>query len=249
MTKQQHTSILGIPFSRLTLDQTVQAVSSHLANSAAEKSPLFHVITANPEAVMTAREDAEFRDIMLRANMVTPDGIGIVLASKWKGEPLTERVTGYEILLKLLEQGQKEAWSFYLLGADEETNRKAAETIEQRYPGVRIVGRHNGFFTKEQEPEIIRSIAEAKPQLLIVALGIPYAEKWISKHRHSLNASFAMGVGGSLDVIAGKVKRAPVFWQKLNLEWLYRLLKQPSRWRRQLALPRFALTFLLHRHK
>ncbi|WP_282941086.1 WecB/TagA/CpsF family glycosyltransferase [Paenibacillus sp. RC67] len=235
---QSTVNIMGIPFSTLNLAETIQ----HLADQADKPvDSLFHLITANPEFVMTALQDREFKQIMDAAHLITPDGIGIVMASKWKGTPLRERVTGYDILIGLLEIGNERGYSFYFLGADEETSRKASENIAIRYPGVQIVGRQHGFFGKDQEEDIVRSIQSANPDFLIVAMGAPYSEKWITKHKAELQSKVAFGVGGSLDIIAGTVKRAPVFWQNLHLEWLHRLLSKPSlRWRRQLLLPKFA---------
>lgn len=242
----QTVSILGVPFSKLSLDETVNELHRRLDRNDPQ---LFHLITANPEIVMNARKDSELRRIVEQADMITPDGIGIVLASRFKGEPVPERVTGYEMLLRLLALGHEHGWSFYFLGADEETSKKAVDIIMNQYPGLKVAGRRNGFFTADDEPQLVEQIASVKPDLLIVAMGAPRAEKWIFKYKSRLSAKLAMGVGGSLDVIAGKVKRAPVVWQKLNLEWLYRLLRQPSRWRRQLVLPQFAILFLLKGRK
>ncbi|WP_248930029.1 WecB/TagA/CpsF family glycosyltransferase [Paenibacillus hamazuiensis] len=239
--------ILGVPFSKLTFQETVKLLE-HTAQSGGRDKP-FHLITANPEIVVRYQEEPKLQEVMHAADLITPDGIGIVLASRWRGEPIAERVTGYELLVELLSIGQRHGWSFYLLGADEETNRIAAEKIAEQYPGVRIVGRHNGFYKLEEEAGIVKEIAAAEPDFLIVAMGAPRAEHWIYKYKSAVRAKVAFGVGGSLDVIAGKVKRAPVIWQKLNLEWLYRLLSQPSRWRRQLALPIFAFRALLECRK
>jgi len=238
--------ILDVPFSNLSMDETVNALHARLNGG---ESRLFHLITANPEIVMAARKDAGLKTILEEADMITADGIGVVKAAKWFGENIPERVTGYDLLLRLLELGNLENWSFYFLGADEETNRKAVETIQQQYPGVIIAGRQHGFFKPEDESRILEEIAEARPTFLIIALGAPRAERWIYTHKSKLPVQLAMGVGGSLDVIAGKVKRAPAIWQKLNLEWMYRLLSQPSRWRRQLVLPLFVLTCLKERKK
>ncbi|MNI38468.1 putative N-acetylmannosaminyltransferase [compost metagenome] len=236
--------IMGIPFPKLTLDQSLQVVSETIEQ---EKSELFHVITVNPEIVMACQHDQQLRSIVDEAGLITADGIGIVMVSRVKGGNLPERVTGFDLLIKLLERGNHKKWSFYLLGADEPTSRKAAEVINQTYPNVSIVGRQNGFFKQEDESKIVEEIRSVAPDILVVALGAPYAERWIHKYKDSLNASMAMGVGGSLDVIAGKVKRAPVIWQKMHVEWLYRLISQPSRWKRQLILPRFAVKALLYK--
>ncbi|MDF2961241.1 MAG: glycosyl transferase, WecB/TagA/CpsF family protein [Paenibacillus sp.] len=243
---RQTVSIMGVPFSKLNLQQTLKSLTDQLDK---QDNKLFHLITANPEIVMVAKQDELLRTIIDQAGMITPDGIGVVLASKWQGEPLEERVTGFDIFLGLLKAGNEKGYSLYLLGADEETNRKSSEIIAQQYPGVRVVGRQNGFFEKDKEAAVVSAIRAAKPDILVVAMGAPFSEKWIFKYKKELQAKVAFGVGGSLDVLAGKVKRAPVVWQNLHLEWLYRLLSQPSRWRRQLVLPKFALKILLGRGK
>lgn len=230
-------SIMGVPISKMNHNETIR----HLGQIAdASKHGGYHVVTANPEIITSASKDEQLKRILLEAGLITADGIGIVLAAKWKGEPLPGRVTGYDMLIDLLAQGNSSKWSFYFLGTDEETSCKAVETIKERYPNVRVAGRHNGFFKAEKESAIVEEIHAASPDFLIVAMGAPHAERWIYRNKSKLNAKIVMGVGGSLDIIAGKVKRAPAFWIKLNLEWLYRLLSNPSRWRRQLVLPVFA---------
>lgn len=244
-------SILGVPFSKLTLNETIRDLTEHIQSG---EPKLFHLITANPEITIRSQSDELLRTIIHEADLVTPDGIGIVLASRRKGDPITERVTGYELLLELLAQGNKLGWSFYFLGTDERTSCKAVEKINQLYPNVRIAGRHNGFLTQEEEPSIVAEIQDAQPDFLIVAMGAPYSDKWVYKHRHELTqAKVVFGVGGSLDVIAGKVKPAPPIWKKLNLEWLHRLLFAPvskgqkSRWRRQLVIPKFVYQAIIRK--
>jgi N-acetylglucosaminyldiphosphoundecaprenol N-acetyl-beta-D-mannosaminyltransferase len=242
-------NIMGIDFPKITLAQTMNLLSNVIQQTHPE---LFQVITVNPEIVMACQHDKQLRTILDDAGLITADGIGIVLASRWNGNGshLPERVTGYDIMIKLLESGNLKGWSFYLLGADEETSRRASEVISQLYPNVKIVGRHHGFFSQDDEPSIISDIQKNQPDVLIAALGAPFAERWIYKHKTKLKVKVAIGVGGSLDIVSGKVKRAPVFWQRLNLEWLHRLMMRPStRWRRQLVLPRFAVRALLYKRK
>jgi N-acetylglucosaminyldiphosphoundecaprenol N-acetyl-beta-D-mannosaminyltransferase len=167
-----------------------------------------------------------------------------VYAAKWTGQPITERVTGIELLEALMKQADQHHWNVYLLGAAPDVNRLAAEKLAERYPGARVVGYRDGFFHKDEEEQIVQEIVERKPHLLFVAMGAPKQDQWIASHWLQLQVPLVMGVGGSFDVIAGKVKRAPVLWQKLHLEWMYRLLSQPSRWKRQLAIPRFVWTVL-----
>ncbi|MGG4492452.1 WecB/TagA/CpsF family glycosyltransferase [Brevibacillus reuszeri] len=236
-------TILGVPFSKLTLHETTQQLTEHIQQ---ESSKLFHLITVNPEITITYQTDQLLQAIVKEADLITPDGIGIVMASRRKGEPITERVTGYDLLLRLLEEGNERGWSFFFLGTDEDTNQKAADEVSKQYPNVVIAGRHNGFFNEKEERILIQTIQETKPDVLIVAMGAPYSDKWIYKHKHLLNGvKIVFGVGGSLDVLAGKVKATPEMWKKLNLEWLHRLLTVPaakgqkSRWRRQTAIPKF----------
>ncbi|MEK5642518.1 glycosyltransferase [Paenibacillus rhizosphaerae] len=242
----QHVPIMGIPFPKLTMEQSVELLQDVIDQ---KEQRLFHVVTGNPEIVMSCQKDAQLRQIVDEAGLVTADGIGIVMVSRVRGGSLPERVTGCDLLFKLLEEGDRKGWSFYFLGADEETSRQAVINIGKQYPGVAIRGRHHGFFTPEDEPRIVQEIADAAPDFLIVALGAPRAEKWIHSHKDKLHAKIAIGVGGSLDIIGGKVKRAPAAWQRLNLEWLYRLISQPSRWRRQLILPRFAVKAVFFRER
>ncbi|MGG1664617.1 WecB/TagA/CpsF family glycosyltransferase [Brevibacillus sp. NRS-1366] len=237
MSKQVAT-ILGVPFSTRGFRETVAYMVERI-----ESGQKTHVVTANPEIVMMAREHQGFRSIVEQAYVV-PDGIGIVYAAKWTNQPIHERVTGVELVEALMAEAGKHEWRVYLLGAKPEVIRLAADKLAARYPKARLVGYHDGFFKEDEDEQIVQEIAEARPHLLFVALGAPRQEHWMARHRERLNASLMMGVGGSFDVIAGKVKRAPEFWQKLHLEWFYRLASEPSRWKRQLAIPRFVATVL-----
>lgn len=201
------------------------------------------IVTANPEIVMYANEDKEYMKIIQEADYVVPDGSGILLASKRLKQPLQERITGYDLMMELLKEANDENWSIYFLGGKEEVNIKAVNRIQEQFPKVNIIGRHHGYFSLDDEkvPNEIRSL---KPDLVFVALGFPRQEQWIYRHYNTFEKGVFIGVGGSVDVLAGTVKRAPQFWQKIQLEWLYRLLQQPSRWRRMLALPKFLLKVL-----
>lgn len=243
---ENYSQIMGIPVPKITMDHSVELLGKVIQQDQPE---LFHVVTLNPEITMSCQHDERLRSIIDEAGLITADGIGIVMVSRLKGNPLPERVTGCDLFIKLLETGNQNNWSFYLLGADEATSEKASEVINRTYPNVSILGRHHGFFNQTEEVEIVEDIGSLKPDVLVVALGAPYAERWIYKYKHKLNAKVAIGVGGTLDIIAGKVKRAPAIWRRLNVEWLFRLINQPSRWRRQLILPRFAIRALLFKEK
>lgn len=230
--------ILGVPFTTKSFDETLAWLCARI-----EARQLTHVVTANPEIVMAAKRNEAFRQMLERA-FVVPDGIGIIYAAKWLHLPLGERIPGIELLEALMRKADEKQWKVYLLGASPEVNRKAAERLAARYPQARIVGHRDGYFRREEEAEIVREIAALSPDLVFVAMGAPRQDEWIATHQQALGVPVMMGVGGSLDVIAGKVKRAPQLWQRLHLEWLYRLLSQPSRWKRQLDIPRFVMTVL-----
>lgn len=234
---ENYVSILGINFSKLTLKETVNLIDTQISEY---RNKIFHLITVNPEIAVQIQEDAELKKISLEADLITPDGVGIVFASRLKGTPVPERVTGYDLFLETLKVGNQKGWSFYLLGSDEEVNRKASEYISKNYPKVKISGRHNGYFSKEEDKKIVEDIYTSAPDILIVALGSPFADKWIYSHKNELRTKVVFGVGGSLDVITGKVKRTPEIWKKLNLEWLHRRITQPSRKERQKKLKVFA---------
>ena len=229
---------MGVPFSTRGFRESVDYMVDRI-----ESGERTHVVTANPEIVMLARERQDFRSIVEQAYVV-PDGIGIVYAARWTNQPIYERVTGVELLEALMAEADRRRWIVYLLGAHPEVISLAAEKLAERYPGARVVGHRDGYFRQDEEEQIVQEIAEKQPHLLFVALGAPRQEQWMAKYRDQLNASLMMGVGGSFDVISGKVKRAPAIWQKLHLEWFYRLMCQPSRWKRQVAIPRFVLTVL-----
>jgi N-acetylglucosaminyldiphosphoundecaprenol N-acetyl-beta-D-mannosaminyltransferase len=230
-------NILDIKFSKLNLKETVELINSKIEEN---RNETFHIITVNPEIAIQIQEDSELKKISSEADLITPDGVGIVFAAKLKRNPIPERVTGFDLLLELLELGNRKGWSFYFLGADELVNRQTSEYVTENYPNIKIVGRHHGFFDYEEELKIIEEIEDSKPDILIVALGSPLADKWIYKYKSRITAKVTLGVGGSLDVITGKVKRTPEIWKKLNLEWLHRRIIDPSRKKRQKKLKIFA---------
>lgn len=230
--------ILGIPFVNTTKTGFVEKLDNHLT-----RQDKVFVVTANPEIVMKAIEEDSYKKVIDQATYITADGIGVVKAAQLLNYPLPERVTGYDTMMELLELAERKQYSIYLLGGQEETLQKAVTNIHTNFPNINIVGHHNGYFDWNQT-HIQEEIKATNPDLVFVALGVPRQENWIAENLPHFQKGVFMGVGGSFDVIAGTVERAPVAWQKANLEWLYRLLKQPSRWKRMLALPRFGLKIL-----
>ncbi|MDP4096074.1 WecB/TagA/CpsF family glycosyltransferase [Paenibacillus sp. P96] len=231
--------IFGLLVSRLDMQQTV----AWLTAAVSSRRP-HQIITANPIMVMTALENADYMNVMRSAELLVPDGTGVVWAAEVAGMPVAERVAGFDLMHELFKVGETRGWKVYLLGSTAEVIQATAARLKELYPGVVICGIRDGFFGPDQDDEVIRAIREVEPDLLFVARGADTQEPWIARHKERLNVPVMMGVGGSFDVISGKSKRAPVVFQKLRLEWFYRLLKEPSRYKRMLALPKFAVKVL-----
>ncbi|GEL78657.1 WecB/TagA/CpsF family glycosyltransferase [Tenuibacillus multivorans] len=236
-------TILGVPFIHIDQDGFVSLLEERIS----EKKKTF-VVTANPEIVMLAQENDEFMRLAHEADFVTADGVGVVKGAQLLGEPLPGRVTGFDTIHELFNRGDEKGYRFYFLGAKPEIIETAQEKIVSQYPGLEIVGYRDGYFDWD-DPSVAQNIRDANPDIVLVGLGAPRQEKWISEHLDEFDHGVFIGVGGSFDGIAGTMKRAPKIWQKLNLEWLYRLFQQPSRWRRMLALPRFGLKILKQKVK
>jgi N-acetylglucosaminyldiphosphoundecaprenol N-acetyl-beta-D-mannosaminyltransferase len=231
----QKLDIFGIPFAKTSK----QEVTRYLENNIINRKKTF-VVTANPEIVMYARKDLVYKKIVQTADVVVADGIGVVIGSKIMGESLPERIPGFEVMTNLLAKADQQGWRVFFLGAKEEVVKKAADNTKKKYPGLTIAGYHHGYF-QENDETVTSIVKEAEADLVFVALGFPRQEMWIEKAMPLIDKGLFMGVGGSIDVLAGTVQRAPEIWQKLNLEWFYRLIKQPSRWKRMLVLPQFLI--------
>jgi len=229
-------SIYGIAFSKLGMADTVK----YLTDRVDQRLPT-QVITGNPIMVMSALESAEFNQAMQGAELVVPDGTGVVWAASKVGQPVTERVAGIDLMHELMRVGEQRGWKVFLLGTSQQVIEETARRLAERYPGITIAGYRNGFFSAEQDQEVVAQIQAAAPDLLFVARSVDTQEPWIAKHKQALGVPVMMGVGGSFDVVAGVTKRAPVLFQRLRLEWFYRLLKQPTRFARMLVLPKFAI--------
>lgn len=231
--------ILGIDVHRLTLQQALEKIIEFI-----EQGRPRIVVTANPEIIMRAQIDGEFARILAEAALVTGDGTGVVWASRRLGNPLPERVTGIELLNCLLPIAAQKQYRIYLLGAAPGVAERAARRMENAVSGLTIVGTHHGYLNPELEDRVVADIKEKRPHLLFVAMGAPRQEKWIASHLDELGVPVSIGVGGSLDVWAGEVDRAPVWMQKHGLEWLYRIWRQPARLKRAAVIPKFVLAVL-----
>ncbi len=221
--------ILGVQFDALTPDEAVLAAEALPRGS--------RVVTPNPEIVMAARSDPELMEIINGSGLVTADGIGIIYAAKLLGRKLPGRVTGIGLVTALFERMAERGETVYLFGAKPGVAEKAAERIDADFPGIKVAGTHDGYFS--DDADVIEDINRAKPDLLLVCLGAPKQEKWMASRSGVVDAGLMMGLGGVLDVYAGNVKRAPKLFQRLGLEWLYRAITQPSRFKRILKLPGF----------
>lgn len=228
--------ILGVNVNSLTMAQAVEAVQQFIA----EKKVAL-VATANAEMLMRSTQDEELKDILNQADLVVPDGAGTVWAAGHLGEPMPERVAGFDLAQELMREAPARGDRIYFFGSALGVADKAKAKAEELYPGIQVVGTRNGFFTEADEPGIIAEIKAARPDILLAALGVPKQEKWLKKHMQELQVPVSIGVGGTLDVMAGVMERAPLWMQKAKLEWLFRGLKQPSRAGRLLALPKFVL--------
>ncbi|MCT2535285.1 WecB/TagA/CpsF family glycosyltransferase [Aquibacillus koreensis] len=206
-----------------------------------------YLVTANPEIVMLAKEKRDFRDMVSRADYIVPDGTGIVIASKIIKQPIEERIPGFEIMTELIGYAEENQLSCYFIGAEEQVNRRFITKIKELHPNLLVAGSHHGFFDLNDR-HIVDSIKRTEPDLVFVALGAPRQDAWITKYYDELDKGLFMGVGGSFDVIAGNVKRAPEIWIRFNLEWLYRLIKQPFRWKRILKVFEFMIRIVLKKY-
>jgi N-acetylglucosaminyldiphosphoundecaprenol N-acetyl-beta-D-mannosaminyltransferase len=235
-------SILGVPVHDITTEETLTLIEQFVREGVPRQ-----ICTVNPEFIMTAQRDAEFKQILQHSALNLPDGIGVVWAAKRLGHPLRERVAGSDLVGMMADRAQKTGWRIFLLGAAEGIAEQAAIILRERYPHTSIVGAYAGSPRPEDETDIAARIRSSGTNVLLVAYGAPKQDKWIARNIERTGVSVAMGIGGSLDFIVGTQKRAPHWMQRLGMEWLYRLIREPWRWRRQLALPRFVWAILRSR--
>jgi len=204
-----------------------------------------HIVTADASAIVIAQRDPEFRAIINTADLVVPDSNGVVWACRRLGYPVRQRVPGVDLMDRLCEFGAQRGLSAFLFGSQPGVADEAAARLQSAHPGLRIAGTMHGYITPDDEPDLIRRIATARPDMLFVALGIPRQEKWIRRHQADLGVPLAVGVGGSFDCLSGRVKRAPVWFQNHGLEWAYRLARNPRKMPKVATLPQFVLMVML----
>ncbi|MCX7710249.1 MAG: WecB/TagA/CpsF family glycosyltransferase [Clostridia bacterium] len=234
--------ILGVPVDHVSMSEALEKVKGFLASDRAHT-----IYTPNAEIMMAAQRDSALMEILRQADLLVADGAGVVLASKILKRSVPEKVSGIDLVRKTFTLKQSKKIRYFLFGGKPGVAEAAAEKVLAQYPDAEIVGCRNGYFKSEDEEAIILQINASKADILLVALGAPKQEKWIHMYKSQLNVKVCMGVGGTLDVLAGQVKLAPEFMRKAGLEWLYRLYKEPWRYKRMLDLPRFTLLAVKNR--
>lgn len=231
MLNDNRVNLLGCPINNLTLDETLSIIIGMIKT----RNPHQHVVV-NVNKLVELRRNPVFKEIIVNCDIINADGMPLVWASRILGIPLKERVTGIDLMQSLLKKGMEEKYSFYFLGAREWVVKKVVQIVKDRYPAIQMAGFRNGYwFTTEEEIEAVEAIKKAHPDILFIAMSSPKKEVFLKKYLNLMQVPFAIGVGGSFDVIAGITKRAPVWMQKAGLEWLFRLIQEPRRlWKRYL---------------
>ena len=239
--------ILGVRINNIDMDEAMAKIDGFF-----ESDELNYIYTPNPEIVMRAGRDEEFKKIINSASLNLCDGIGLMIASKLKKKPLKSRVTGYDTSIKILELMNEKGLSLFLLGAKPGIAEKAIERINHDYPNIVIAGYNNGYFNGshnghtscDEEEALIQKINDSKADAIFVGMGAGYQEKFIYNNKDKLNTKLAIANGGVIDVLAGNVKIAPAFIRNIGMEWLYRLIKEPKRFKRQLDIPKFLMKII-----
>lgn len=245
MLQPERVPILGIPIDNVTEDEAMVCIAALL-----EQGGVYQVATVNPEFVMEARHNATFRRVLLNTALNTPDGFGLLLAARWLGTPLRGRATGVALVDRIAALAASRGYRLFLLGAAPGVAEQAAAVLVARYPGLQIAGCYAGTPYLRHEPFLRQIIAAARPDVLLVAYGHPRQDLWIARNQPALQVRLAMGVGGVFDYLTGRVPLAPAWMRRSGLEWLYRLLRQPRRWRRiMVAVPLFSWHVLTSRDR
>jgi N-acetylglucosaminyldiphosphoundecaprenol N-acetyl-beta-D-mannosaminyltransferase len=231
--------ILGVEIQDITVRETLNVLKEMV-----EDGRPHHVMTVNPEFIMMAKRNEEFREVLRTADLRIPDGVGILLGARLLGFSMRERVTGVDIVRQLARVARDHQFSMFFLGAAPGIAEQAAQILQQENPGLTIAGTFAGSPRIEDEETICSLIEKSKPHILLVAYGPPKQDLWIARTQTRLKVPVAIGVGGTFDFITGIVPRAPLWMQRNGLEWLFRLVRQPWRWKRQLTLPEFVFAIL-----
>lgn len=231
--------ILGSPVDVLTMESAVERLADRIRDR-----EVCQVVTANSEILYAAAHDPALFLVLHDAGLVTADGMGTVLASRLIGQPLPQRVAGYDLMHELAARAERTGWRFFLLGAKPEVLQAAVARLRELYPAIVIAGQQDGYFSPERNGLVVNAIKESKADILLVAMGAPKQDKWLHEYLGQTGAIVGIGIGGSFDILAGTAERAPLWMQRAGLEWLFRLSREPKRFWRMLSLPKFIWSVL-----
>ncbi|MEH7383239.1 WecB/TagA/CpsF family glycosyltransferase [Bacillus sp. JJ1533] len=234
--------VMGYDFVNNSMSEFVDEMHERV-----QKEQKTFIVTANPEIVTYANTHPYYDKVLKQAQYIIPDGIGITIASKLLGNPLQERITGFDFMTELLHIANQNKYKVYFLGTEPDVIGLTVQNIQLSFPDINIVGYHHGFF-KDDEP-IIKEIKRTEPDIVFLGLGFPKQEEWIASNKHHFNKGLFIGLGGCFNVWAGVVNRAPELWRNLNLEWAYRIMKEPARLKRAVAIPQFMLRVINRKYR
>ncbi len=226
--------ILGVPVDCLTQTRALEWVDSALSTPGHKR-----IMAVNPEKVIAARKDSKLLNFLEESHLLIPDGIGVVMAARILGLARMERVAGADLMPQICERAMRGNYKVFIFGAKPAVNLESVEILKKRFPGLHIVGSAHGYLEEKDMDNLVERINASAADILFIALGSPRQEKWLEQYGNRLDVRVSQGIGGTLDTIVGTVKRAPKIFQKLHLEWFYRLITNPKRARRQAALPAF----------
>lgn len=238
--KPERIEILEVPLDLVDMQGAIKVAESLICNTSKPGC----VLAINPEKVLALRKDDWLLGFFFKTALLIPDGIGAVWAARSLSGAKVGRVPGADLMQNLCAKAAEKGYKVFFYGAKEEVSAGAVEILKQRYPGLKVVGRRNGYVPSDKMNELVAEINASAAQILFIALGSPRQEKWVAQYGDQLQVKVIQGIGGTLDTITGHVKRAPIAWQRLNLEWFYRLLMEPKRIKRQILLPVFVLMVL-----
>src|SRR5690554_875935 len=231
MSKSSVKNVMDIPVQALSMDESLAFIRSRIEDGVFTQ----HVVV-NAGKIVAMQSDEELRRSVLEADMINADGMSVVWASRFLGKALPARVAGIDLMLELVKMAHSHGYKCYFFGARQEVVEKVVETFSNEYSSAIIAGYRNGYFREEEEEELAKEIANSGADMLFVAMSSPKKEIFVNKYKKLMNVPFVMGVGGSFDVVAGVTKRAPLWMQKIGMEWFYRLIQEPTRmWKRYLV--------------
>lgn len=232
--------VLGVKLDAVDMAGALQQVACFIKQGLPQQ-----IVTVNAEIIYLAHQTPPLKKIINQAGLVVPDGSGVVWAARLLGNPVPARVPGIDLAVNIAREASREGWPLFLYGAAPGVAAQAATRLEEQFPGIKISGTAHGYLNAREQQALVNRLRQSPPDVLLVALGAPKQEYWIREHLPALKIPVCIGVGGSFDVLAGRVNRAPRWVQRAHLEWFYRIIRDPRRWKRSLAIPRFVWLVLL----